>query len=503
MNSHEPTWRPVDLLVAGLVLATVATLVLVRSHYFGFLSGDSSGYLSLAQNLVDGHGYYQPALGKPDQLFAIWPVGYPTLIALVAKVCGLPVFEASKLLNVLLAGANLLLLKQIFDRDFPWFAWLLLLPPVVELSSYTWSEVPFTTGLIWLAVSATRLVLGYGPTWKAATSMALATAMLFLSRYIGAVGVCVIGLVALLALLRGDARQFRAAVTAAAAATVGVIAYLVNNLQATGHATGMQRLPAPEPPAWLAAMTLKAHLKQVNVLVASLDFDTPIGRTTAVLTTVVLAALAIYVALGRGTRAIAPDTASRVMPGMLVGTGLVYLSAITAMRWLSHFDSLSMRLLFPGTLLTLLGLVAGLRSTSRAGRLRSAVPIAVALGLTAMVTVDLLNWRQQPVPLTRDQKSAAVIASAAGIPPGSIVVFGDPELAYLRPDLLLVRPQFRPMHPRRQPWGEFITQVNTHAGNRSTFVFIEPDVDPQRFHSSVVDFMTANRGRSLVNITPR
>ena len=207
MKLASDPWRPVDLLAAAVVLGLLAALVATRSHYFGFLGDDSSGYLRGAQNLLDGRGYHIPTLGKPDQLLSTWPVGYSTLIALVAKLSGQPVFEASKILGILLGAANLVLLKRIFGRDFPWFAPLLLLPPWVEASTSTWSEVPFITGCLWLAVSTSAFLDRRCPPWRGAVSMTLALALMFSSRYIGAFGIAVIAAAAIRQLLRRDWRN--------------------------------------------------------------------------------------------------------------------------------------------------------------------------------------------------------------------------------------------------------------------------------------------------------
>lgn len=499
-------WRPIDVGMAALVLLAFGALVLVRSHYFGFLTGDASGYLALAQNLVSGHGFHQQALGKPDQLFSIWPVGYGTLIAGVAVLTGLPVFEASKLLNILLAGVNLLLLRQIFDRNFPAFAWVLLLPPMVQVSSQTWSEVPFITGMLGLAVIAGRFVDGRVPPWRGALGMAASVALMFLSRYVGALGVGVIALVALHALVHGERRKFWAAGAATAATVLGVVAYLYNNLREVGHATGMQRLPAPEPASWRVAMTVKAYLKQLNLLVADADFDTGAGRLTLALTSVVLVAAVAYVVRGRGkgtttTPATAPN---RALPLLLAGVGLTYLAAITVLRWRTQFDNLSMRLLFPGAWLVMLGLLHQVQQTNSGmgERLQRITPWAVVAGLATLLAGDVQTWQAQAHPRTQAQVQADVLASAATIPPGAIVAFGDSQLAYLRQDLLLVRPQFKPIHPVRESWEDFEREIRRHSNGRPVFVFIEPDLEPHRFHPSVIAFMVRQRpGVTLKNLS--
>lgn len=499
-------WRAIDFGAGGMVWLLCAALILVRSHYFGFLSDDSNSYLALAQNLVDGRGWHMRTLGKPDQLFAIWPVGYPSLIGGLAQLTGVSVFAASKWVNILLVGANLVLLKSVFARHFPWFACLLLLPPWVEVSSYTWSEVPFFTGMLWLAVAGARFLEGRSSVVGGAMAMVLATALMFLSRYIGALGVGVLAVMALAMLLRRERGRFVAAALATVLAAAGIVAYLWMNLQATGQATGMPRLPAPEPAAWLAQMTVKAHVKQLNILVTSVDVDSPNGRLAAAVTMGALLALAAYVA--RGGRRPAAAAATAAAPGgqwppaaiALVLLGLLYLAAITVMRWRSHFDSLNMRLLTPGTLLVLAGLLLQTTTKARLHRLRTATVAAVMLGLVVLAVQDMQRW--QAAPETHAQREARSLAAAASIPAGAVVVLGEVNLSYLRPDLLQARPMVRPLHPVRETWNQFLTRVHAGAGSRPVYVFIEAGLNPDRYDPSVLAFMAQNHHQRLLRLDP-
>ncbi len=72
----------------------------------GFLSPDSANYLRLAERILEGHPFTVPNDGRPtafDVHFAIWPIGYPTLIAAVATILPVGTFLASKLLNLFLS----------------------------------------------------------------------------------------------------------------------------------------------------------------------------------------------------------------------------------------------------------------------------------------------------------------------------------------------------------------------------------------------------------------
>ena len=104
-----------------IIFIMMAVAIVVKSYFHpdGYLSPDSTNYLKLAQNLLEGNGYYVSAYGSTGQdreFFAAWPVGYPTLIFVVAKLTGLSVFWASKFLNILLIGIILGIFRNLFKH---------------------------------------------------------------------------------------------------------------------------------------------------------------------------------------------------------------------------------------------------------------------------------------------------------------------------------------------------------------------------------------------------
>ena len=74
-----------------MIFIMMAVAIVIKSYFHpdGYLNVDSTYYLGLAQNLLEGKGYYVSAYGITGQdreLFAIWPVGYSTIIFVVAKL---------------------------------------------------------------------------------------------------------------------------------------------------------------------------------------------------------------------------------------------------------------------------------------------------------------------------------------------------------------------------------------------------------------------------------
>src|SRR5574341_1188324 len=89
-----------SLMLVLMVLGGIAT-----ARYGAGVSSDSVKYLSVAQNLLDGHGLYDHR-GWP---LLSWPPLYSMLLAGLAWLTRMDVFIAGWYLNILLLGVNLLL----------------------------------------------------------------------------------------------------------------------------------------------------------------------------------------------------------------------------------------------------------------------------------------------------------------------------------------------------------------------------------------------------------
>lgn len=106
------------LSILALILVGVAT-----SKYGAGVSSDSTKYLSVAQNLLEGRGLYDH---KGGPLLA-WPPLYSILLAGLSLLTGLDVFIAGWYFNVLVFGLNIFLSGVILYRAFsakPLYAYL-------------------------------------------------------------------------------------------------------------------------------------------------------------------------------------------------------------------------------------------------------------------------------------------------------------------------------------------------------------------------------------------
>jgi hypothetical protein len=132
------------ILFLGLV---VSILLRTEASPGNYTSPDSFFYLQAAENLLTGKGmtapYTYPFDNKtPTQYFAIWPIGYPLLIATVGLL--IPnLLWASKVVNLLFLGGIVVLLQKRFGKYGPWAALAFVSYGMMEVFSHTWSEGPF------------------------------------------------------------------------------------------------------------------------------------------------------------------------------------------------------------------------------------------------------------------------------------------------------------------------------------------------------------------------
>ena len=117
---YSKIYREDAYLIMIFIMMAAAIVIGSYFHPNGYISPDSSHYLKLSQNLIEGKGYYVSTYGITGQdrtFFAIWPAAYPTLIYFAAKLTGLSVFWASKLLNIVLVGLILGMFRASFRHD--------------------------------------------------------------------------------------------------------------------------------------------------------------------------------------------------------------------------------------------------------------------------------------------------------------------------------------------------------------------------------------------------
>ncbi len=251
--------RPYFLLVFSILLV-VSCLAIP----FGFVSEDSWNYLYLARSIRTGQG-----CAIDGQYFAVFPCGYPLLLALTAPSADMVnLLISSKFTNLLLLTASLwLVAKEI--RNAVFLTALFVNPVTLHIFEWTWSENLFLFSCCATFFCISRLARGEHPS-RHLMGLGLALLLGCSSRYFFAPYCVVIFLATYLAYGRHVALK---ALPAFMLAGVFFLGYQYFNQRMTGFATGMVRTPAPETWAYLTSNFVWAFAKlTLLVLMAMLVF---------------------------------------------------------------------------------------------------------------------------------------------------------------------------------------------------------------------------------------
>lgn len=398
----------------------------------GRTSSDSISYLELGGNIVVGGGFYRPDLlnGREEAWRAERALGYPILIAAVSRISGWSVFWSSKMVNILVIVSILITLWLMFGRWSPVYALVLLMATPLNIWSMTWSEVPYSLGLIWFAWALYKV--DNDATWRWVVVALLAGWWIFAMRYVG-----VIACLPVLILLARDLRwrQWPKVRMWVALALGQLAVYLIIfgvNFTRTGFVGARRHVPLAGIDAERLRHFARAHLNELNIF-----FDQPSSLM------VWLGALAAVVAIWVIVSSFWMGMAAKIVHHrsdiwkyfLLVGLSQQLFMSV----WFFYLGQLDARLLGPGTFLLMLAGVGWYLGSGRAQVV--SIVFFVAIGAAAWtVNVPLKLWYQQQATggMTYEQAIGIIKQKYRAVPAGSVVFFGAPELRYLRLDVQVV-----------------------------------------------------------------
>ena len=129
-----------------------ALLVILLTNHSGLgISPDSIYYLSTADSIIAGKGFYQFD-GKP---FVMFPVGYPILLSFIKLIVGGSFLKIVPFFNAILFGINIFVTGLILENTnhSKWLKWIVLLvialsPSLLEIYTMLWSETLFITEIV-------------------------------------------------------------------------------------------------------------------------------------------------------------------------------------------------------------------------------------------------------------------------------------------------------------------------------------------------------------------
>lgn len=445
---------------APVIVGTCASLIIVANALgsdSGFLSPDSTNYLRLVETLRSGQGFFVPNDGRgvaQDAFFAVWPVGYPAAIFALSSITGLDAFWASKALNILVYLSTILVVLAYFGRNGRLLVLVLLFGSYLAIFSFTWSEGPFILLLLALALATNRAMSQSGFLFVASVAwMSALIGALFLTRYVGLVGAVALLIVFVDRVRKRD--RWSAALVVAMGLSVILVtgAYLSLNIELTGYATGSARVPSFESSSELAVQLIKAVVHEAIFPVAFWSPSSVIQGSVVFVQFLLISVLGVFAI--RAKR----HVLARQDEVVMFVIGAVYLLTIISLRWVSAFDDYNYRLLAPGTLLVLLPTFSLLlRSTQK---LKSLTVLLLTYSALASTTLHVHGRLTEAG--SYDQATQQRLERYSSLPTGAIVVFGEPHVKYLRPDIHVAYPfgnRYVYDPSTQEPWAAFIESLD-------------------------------------------
>lgn len=469
------------LLLFGCICVSIYSRAYLKGAY---ISADSAGYLREAVNLAAGNGFSYDGLAGYDTWFANWPILYPVLIAAVMFVTGTKAYLASKIVAMITAGLLLILLRRCFGKD----AWLygLCLTNIgyLNLSYYTWSEIPFMLFLLCFALVFARILQEERPAHGWYAALGIAGLGCFLTRYYGIFVWIVTGLYLVLLFAEYRKKKERAVLSKLAGLTVTAflsgafsMAYLFMNKIMNGMASGVSRTMWWDDYRILTDDLIESLLTeffnifsmQIPELVEGFPYQIK-----------VFVVVGILVGIGW---LIVKNCRRFTRESVLIVMAVVYDVVFIGIRYVSSMDSFYFRFFEPATFLLCIALIGLLLPYLRGKKgFRYFAGMVTLLLITAVWSVfenGGMDRKDNYYLALEEQWEEAY----QGIPEKSVVIFNDIDFrsSYYRPDVV---------EGTITPGDEFADLQRTYYGSDYLCIraeFAEAMLQSGEYHSSVAE----------------
>lgn len=258
----------------------------------------------------------------------------------------------------------------------------------------------------------------------------------------------------------------------------------------TGYSTGMPRIAAPETHFELIYSLLKTFFCELVFPVAHL------GSKKILFLILFVQLLVIFLAVYFAKLSVHNYLENRKIDAIVVIfflVGIIYLLSIITIRWLTQFDGFSYRLIAPGTFLIFVAILRHLELSFNPKDFK-----LLSLGILTISFISIFCSAIYPVvrqiylqKQNHFENAKKIMSDFEDIKSGSIIVFGDYKLKYLRPDILL------PYYDQKEEFNYFLNRLNP---NRQVYIQIPDKIDPCCYHISVIEFVSKYKPGEIVKI---
>ncbi len=443
-----------------ILFGTICISIYSRAYLKGaYISADSTGYLREAVNLAAGNGFSYDGLAGYDTWFANWPILYPVLIAAVMLVTGTEAYLASKIVAMLTAGLLLLLMRRCFGKDAWLYSLCLTNIGYLNLSYYTWSEIPFILFLFCFALILAKILREEQSSIGWYISLGIMGLCCFLTRYYGVFVWIVVGcyLLALFAAYRRKKMQADLSKLVRLTATAFIsgilsLAYLFVNKVKNGMASGVSRTMWWDDYRILTDDLIESLLTeffnifsmQIPELIEGFPYQIK-----------VFAVVGILAGIGW---LIAANCRRFTRESVLIVTAVVYDVVFIGIRYVSSMDSFYFRFFEPATFLLCIALIGlllpYLRGTKGFRYFAGMVTLLVFAAVWSVFANGGMDRKDNYYLALEEQWETAY----QGVPQKSVIIFNDIDFrsSYYRPDVV---------EGMITPGDEFADLQNTYYGS--------------------------------------
>ena len=398
LMKKERTKKVVSVVILALVFIYICLYIISKAYFEkACMSADSAEYMKAAHALLTGHGFISNYASKDSTWFALWPIGYPSLIALFKLISGTDIYLASKIFSIFAVGLTLFLLFRRFGKNAWVFSIALLNPGYIWLNCYTWSEGPFTLFTFMFALILSRII--FDEEKKAGLKeyilLGLITIANFLVRYVGAYTAPVIFVAAFVLILvyhfdknsRTDElkAKIRSLIITGTASSAFMLLYLLNNKIRNGASTGVNRAVFTDDIPTLALSLVEALIKEffnavlVTPPILTGDITGPKLRTLLLLLLIAIPAFIVCKKFEKKDRLL-----------VILATGLFYYLTFIIIRFNSTMDPFGPRFFEPASFVITVAVIGYIVKTRFFKNIKVLLAVLIA-GITLLNSLSILK----------------------------------------------------------------------------------------------------------------
>ena len=443
--------------ISSFVILAFSVLINSYVDSNGFLTTDSTHLLKLAQSFSNDGTLYVYSWTNSGEInfFSMWPLGYPLLISLISKITMLDVFWSSKLTNILSVSFVFYMIYKNTPSGFSLIGLMLLTGSFINIFSFTLTENLFMVGLIAYSYATHNETIDSS---KKNILLSLGSFIIaFSSRYIGGY-LIIFNLFLIIKSFRDKKIVPRNLILLLIGSITYMFGYLYMNKNFSGFLTYPHAYITFESSSEIIIHFTKKILEELNLVMASVRFkDYPYLSIISSIASLFF----IYLSTIFCIKNKAKDIRLNKLANNFIYLALFYLIIVLLWRLTIWFSPFSYRILFPASILLLIGF--GYKILSRTEvNLKKIKGIFLSIIMVSLLSIGYniiykpLSFKGIPYPSNISQ----IKAKYSSIEKGSAIIFGERHLDYLRIDLIPLKPYYLPLFKETESLSQFNERIS-------------------------------------------